>query len=448
MLRGNVFSGAAFRVTLYATAILVAVTVAMATYGYRTIQTELYGQIQGQVGTLVETLRTAHQDGGDEGLAARAKGLAAGMLRNNQYLNLFDRDGQKLIGSLNVVPDFDGWARRTVQSDTPEEFYLFATRVGTHTLVVAVRLAEIHRIEIVFIRSLAAITAFLAILFITLGYITSRLVEDKLEGMSRTLEQVGGGDTGARLKISDANDQIDRVSRRMNTHLEQLSGLMVSTKSSAAAIAHDLKRPLARALLGVDRAMDQVEAGKNPHVALEDTRAELANLTGIFETILRIARIESGHAEGLRGTVDLADLARDLGETFDVVAEESGQSLGVLVPDGAAPVRGDAGMLSQMLVNLLQNAVNYGPPGNHITLSVVQAGGQVTLSVADTGPGIALDDRDRVLTPFFRADTARTTEGNGLGLALVKSVADRHGASLTLGDNAPGLVVTAAFAAP
>jgi len=343
------------------------------------------------------------------------------------------------------VPDFNGWATKWLQCDPSGEFYMFSTQVGDHTMVVAVRLAEVHRTEVVFIRSLFAITALLAILFIGLGYATSRLVEAKLEGMSHTLEQVGGGDTDARLSVSQANDQIDRVSRRMNDHLDQLSDLMISTKSTAAAIAHDLKRPLARALLGVDRAMAQVDAEADPRDALEDTRHELSTLTGIFETILRIARIDAGHAEGLQGSVDLADLARELGETFAVVAEESGQSLTLIVPEGRVAVRGDAGMLSQMLVNLLQNAVNYGPPGNQITLSLIPGAGQVSLVIADTGPGIAEADRDRVLTPFFRADAARTTEGNGLGLALVKSVADRHRASLTLSDNAPGLVVTVSF---
>jgi len=80
------------------------------------------------------------------------------------------------------------------------------------------------------------------------------------------------------------------------------------------------------------------------------------------------------------------------------------------------------------------------------SLALARDGGDLCLCVADTGPGIAEPDRSRVLAPFFRADTTRTTEGNGLGLALVKSVADRHAATLTLSDNAPGLRVTLRFA--
>lgn len=452
MDRVNIFSGGAFRVTLYATSILVFVTVAMAAVGYRSIQAELYQQIREQIGAIVTALQTIQQTKGDAALLEEARIAATGLDRIGRSLDLFDAEGQKVVGTLLVVPDFDGWTTRDLQMDASpaatQDLYLVSARLGVHTLVVGAPLGELHRIEVAFIRILFAITAFLSILFIGLGYATSRLAQRKLDQMSDTLERVSDGQTDARLIVSSANDQIDRVSRKMNNHLDTLSALITATRFNSAAIAHDLNRPLAHALLGVDRALELVEAGADPQVALEDTRHELANLNGIFDTILRIARIDTGHAEGFSTNVDLVDLTRDLGETFQVVAEESGQFLTICVPDGSFKVRGDSGMLTQMLVNLLQNAITHGSDGNHITLSLKNDDGNVRLIVADTGPGIPEADRDRVLTAFVRLDAARTAKGNGLGLALVKSIVVRHGASLALSDNDPGLRVTVTFPHP
>ena len=105
-------------------------------------------------------------------------------------------------------------------------------------------------------------------------------------------------------------------------------------------------------------------------------------------------------------------------------------------------------MLLQMIVNLLQNAVTHGGPGNRIELRLDRADGQVRLSVTDSGPGIPPAARDAVFEPFRRLDPSRSRPGSGLGLALVRAIAERHGAAITLGDNDPGLRVEVVFPAP
>jgi len=358
MDRGNVFSGGAFRVTLYATAVLVVLCSVIAFVGYRYIQDEQLLQLRTFLSPTAEGLRLEAAENGVDEFIEQGQRLAKAFEQKARLIAVYDSTGRQIVGSPGLVPDFEGWAIRPVaigDGGEAEDYCMSATDIAGMTVVVGAALVSVHRIENTLIRTLFSITAFLAMIFIALGYGTSRVVQSKLEGIENALERVGDGDRDVRLPVFAANDQIDRVARRMNVHLDTFSGLMFATKSSAATIAHDLKRPLARALLGVDRALAQAGTGADPQAALEDTRHELANLTRIFETILRIARIDAGHGEGLKDTVDLADLARDLGETFQVVAEESGQSLTITAPDGPALVRGDAGMLSQMLVNLLHN---------------------------------------------------------------------------------------------
>jgi signal transduction histidine kinase len=99
-------------------------------------------------------------------------------------------------------------------------------------------------------------------------------------------------------------------------------------------------------------------------------------------------------------------------------------------------------LIAQVLTNLVDNAVKYTPPCGGVRVELTRSGDRAVLRVADTGPGIPAEDRDRVLQRFARLDRARSQPGNGLGLALVNAVTLQHHGRLTLGDNAPGLVVT------
>ena len=105
-------------------------------------------------------------------------------------------------------------------------------------------------------------------------------------------------------------------------------------------------------------------------------------------------------------------------------------------------VYGDRELLAQVLTNLVDNAVKYTPEGGTVRIELARGGDTALLRVADSGPGIAPDDRERVLQRFSRLDRARSQPGNGLGLALVNAVTLQHHGRLTLGDNRPGLVVT------
>ncbi len=280
------------------------------------------------------------------------------------------------------------------------------------------------------------------------GYFLSRKSLHKLEQLEMTLAQVSDGDMTARIALSPDNDQIDRIAGRMNAHLENLSRLMISTRATAAAVAHDLKSPLARAYLGLGQALARIEQGQDPRAEIEDTQAELEGMNGIFDTFLRLARIEGGADGAQFAPVDLGALLDDLAETYQMVAEDSDQNLVYERPKGSVIITGDATMLQQMVVNLLQNAVTHGGAGNQIGLTLDHAGDQVLLTVADTGPGIPEAARDAVFEPFHRLDPSRSKPGSGLGLALVRAIAERHRAHITLADNAPGLRVTVAFAEP
>ncbi len=450
MDRGNILSGAAFRTAVYG---MFAFVLSLCVLGFTAhfyIRDSLEADLKSQITSAVASLRAEYEGEGLEGLRSTLMRMSPAFRQTHRLAVLYDDTGKRIAGEPDISPDFLGWTTRRVPepgSDTAAQDYLLtAVRIADHTLIVGRDLRFVRNVESTMARALLGLGGIMTMVSVGIGYVMSRRTQAKLERVGQTLEDVAQGDMSARIALSPANDQIDRIARIMNRHLGALSELMTASKTSATSIAHDLKRPLSRALLGLERALALSEKGENPREVIEVSRDELSKLTATFETILRIARIDDAESGTQDGSVDLPALLQDLGETYAVVAEESGQSLHLDLGQGD-PLRvpGDPGMIEQLVVNLLQNAVSHGTVGNHIDLSLSRDGTGARIDIADTGPGIPEEDREKVLTAFYRCDAARASEGNGLGLALVKSIADRHAARLTLSDNAPGLKVSVKF---
>jgi signal transduction histidine kinase len=131
-------------------------------------------------------------------------------------------------------------------------------------------------------------------------------------------------------------------------------------------------------------------------------------------------------------------------DDFAPAAEDQGQTLVAEIDKGLS-ILGDPELLTQMVVNLVDNAIRHSPPGALICIEAKAVGDSLELAVVDNGPGIPSRERENVLRPFYRLEASRTTEGSGLGLSLVAAIAKRHDAKLSLGDNSPGLRVAVLF---
>ena len=169
-----------------------------------------------------------------------------------------------------------------------------------------------------------------------------------------------------------------------------------------------------------------------------------------------IARAESGQARGNMDDFDAAEVARDIQELYEPLAEDSGMSL--RVKTAPAPVHGNRELISQALANLVENAIKYGKPAgtvqplrpgaaaaaasHEIVIEARRDGDSVLLSVTDRGPGIPEADRKHAVERFVRLEASRTLPGSGLGLSLASAVATLHGGELRLGDAHPGLSAT------
>ncbi len=269
------------------------------------------------------------------------------------------------------------------------------------------------------------------------GLIGAWLASRRVEELTNTTRDVMAGDLTRRAPVRGEGDEFDALALAINAMLDRIERLMQSTRTAGDAIAHDLRSPLTRFRHRLESALEAAPNSDADREALRKALEEADRLLEMFSAVLRLARVES-NAEWRLDAVDATGILRELVEFYEPAAEEQGRSLHGEVSDGLR-LRGDAGLFTQAVSNLIENALKYTPEGGHVEVRAIQRpDGRIEVVVADDGPGIAPADRERALERFVRLDSARTTPGAGLGLSLVAAVARLHRGGLHLRDGIGG----------
>jgi signal transduction histidine kinase len=266
----------------------------------------------------------------------------------------------------------------------------------------------------------------------------------RIEEINRTTRSIMEGDLARRVPASGGGDEMDQIAVNLNAMLDRIQALMESLKRVSDDIAHDLRTPLSRLRQRLEAARGRT--GADGDAVIEQSLAEVDAILETFSALLRISQIESGARRAAFSDVSLGQIVSTVSEAYAPVAEDRGQRLDIAVA-GVPALNGDRELLTQMMANLIENSIRHCPPGVEITVDLRQEAGAPVICVADSGPGIPASEREKVFRRFYRLEASRTTAGSGLGLALVKAVADLHGASVELSDNDPGLRVIVRFPA-
>lgn len=278
------------------------------------------------------------------------------------------------------------------------------------------------------------------------GLLMSTLSLRRVDSLDRTARAIFDGDLNRRMPVRGTGDEFDRLAASLNRMLDRMSTLMEGLRQVSTDVAHDLRTPLARLRQRLED-FDRSELTAEQRRSLSSAVAEVDAILEIFAGLIQIAQVEAGSIRRRFTDVDLGAVAAEVGEIYHVIAEGAGHSLDVSVDDDAV-VKGNRQLLVQLIVNLIENAINHSPAGTAITLSVADRAGQAVLTVADNGPGIPLDERNRVFKRFYRLDRSRSTPGTGLGLTLVAAIAELHATEIVLSDNMPGSRFTLTFPTP
>ncbi|HEX2655947.1 MAG TPA: ATP-binding protein [Xanthobacteraceae bacterium] len=363
------------------------------------------------------------------------------------------------IGSLAPgVLNKSGWAetlyRRLDDSEGADHQALVRIfqMAGGFRLLVGRDLDERERLLEIIISAGRWSIALVIVLGLAGGFFVTRRVLKRIDAMTGTTQTIMAGDLSGRLPVAGTGDELDRLAENLNMMLARIEILMRGLKEVSDNIAHDLKTPLTRLRNRCEAALRAAKSEDDYRSALESTIEESDGLIRTFNALLMIARAESAEFPEATEAFDAAEIARDVGELYEPLAEEKGIALRVeaLKP---MPTEGNRELISQALVNLIDNAIKYAKPEHtlakqvtaEIKIAAEEEGDHILLTVADHGPGIPEADRARAIERFVRLEQSRSQPGSGLGLSLASAVARLHRGELRLEDNNPGLRATLAL---
>ncbi len=450
----------AFRLATVQIVVFAALTALL--IGYVSVRTNalLTRQIDATIDAEISSLADAYQRGGIRQLVftveARTRRPGASL-----YM-VADTSGRTLVGNvadlpLSILGLPDGEQTLITYRRLDEEgarTYQALVRVftlpGGFRLLVGRDVGE--RLEFQAVIRDAALAA-LAVMLVTglaSWLFVGRSALKRVEEMAETARGIMSGDLHRRLQVTGTRDEFDNLAGSLNDMLARIEALMTGLKEVSDNIAHDLKTPLTRLRNRLETVLIDENAGREEmREAMAAALADADLLIGVFEALLRIARVEAGAPGESFEPVDAAAVAAEVGELYEPVVEEAGGRLAVEAA-GPLTVSGNRALIAQALANLLDNALKYGAPAAgapSVRLVAAAAPGEVRLTVADNGPGIPAADRARATERFVRLDGSRSRPGSGLGLALVHAVARLHGGRLILEDARPGLAATLALPA-
>ena len=317
---------------------------------------------------------------------------------------------------------------------------------GGFRLLVGRDLEDREALRGMMLRALLTSLGWLVLIGTAGGIFVAMRVLRRVDAMSASAQTIMSGDLSQRLPRTGSGDELDRLATSLNAMLERIGELMKGLQEVSDNIAHDLKTPLTRLRNGVDEALRTAQSSDGYRACLEKVVEESEGLIRVFNALLMIARLESGAAQEAMQDFDVAEVARDVAELYDAVAEEQGVML-TLDVDAPLMMRGGRELIGQALANLVDNAIKHGQPQDSdaqvvVNIAARRMGNRIELTVADRGPGVAAQDRARVLERFMRLEGSRSRPGSGLGLSLASAVARLHHGALRLDDNEPGLRVT------
>ncbi len=425
---------------------------------YETLQQRVLSRIDDALLERYALIGAAFEGGGIERVLELSRGPELLPMRSSLGFFLADPEGERIGGNVPVAPMHEGWSvvrGFELGTESGHDQYRFLTvPLGDYTLSLGKSLGPLTEMRDVAGHCLLlmfAVSTTLALMFA--AFIAQRL-RRRTEGWSGALERLAGGNLAMRLPISPAQDSIDDMALTVNAALERLARNVDAMRGVSTAIAHDLKTPLNRLYIHLEEAVADIGALDTSRLerSLDEAIEEARHINQTFEALLRVSQIESGARRKRFEHFDLTEVLRTVGEIYEPVVEESCTALRLgFDPTGSLPMYGDRELVMQLVVNLVENAVHHcGRTGDHPEAGVIEiAGGRrdghVWLSVNDRGPGVPEAEREKVLQRLYRMENSRSTRGTGLGLSLVKAVADLHCGRVVLSDNAPGLRFEVSF---
>ena len=300
------------------------------------------------------------------------------------------------------------------------------------------------------------VAAGVVILALLLGFVLSWSVIGPIQRIDSRLAAIASGEFSGRVDVTN-RDELGALASNVNRMNDELQRLYLELETTSqhkseflANMSHELRTPL-NAIIGFSQVLREEMFGDvnaKQEEYLDDILASAYHLLSLINDVLDLSKVEAGHIELEMQPFSLRDalesgvvMVRERASDADVRVELS-------VDPAIDPVEGDERRIRQVVFNLLANAVKFTPSGGAVDVSASRSNGEVRISIADTGPGVAVEDRERIFQEFQQTDAGvALREGTGLGLALSKRLVELHGGRIWV-DSELGVGSTFVFTLP
>jgi len=435
------------RAALVSLAFSLLIAVPVLAFVYHQTDTLFEQRIRDRIDVRQRNLLDGYRSGGTKGLLrVIQEELDTGLVRNGAIL-LVDSSNRKIAGNIAAWPPplqtGTDWVEIRLYPEGSRQAVLYALRTlqlpTGERLLLGSNVEDRERMRASLLEALIGALLLAIPLGLIGGAIVLRVTERHAREVGKVAARIAAGDFSHRLDEEAEGQEFGMIAAAINAMLERIEELVEQLRLVTDSLAHDLRSPLTRMRANIEKAAGYA-AAEPEQQALEAISTDIDRLLRVISATLEISRAEAGMGRQQFEDFDLNEMIRSICEIYQPVVEERGLSLEF---HGASdlPYVGNRQMIGRAVANLMDNALKYGADGGGIELGVNEKGDHIEIVVSDRGAGIPAELREDAMRKYRRLEEARTTDGSGLGLAMVRAVARLHGGDLVLEDNDPGLRV-------
>ena len=255
--------------------------------------------------------------------------------------------------------------------------------------------------------------------------------QKRVEEVNQRVQRIIAGDLRERLPHRNVDEPFSKLAVIVNGMLDEMETMIHALAGVGNDIAHDLRTPLTRARLSLERGRTNARTLEQLQAVADKAIAGIDQSLAIITALLRLAEIENSRRSAGFGSVALDEMLREVFDIYEPIAENKKIDLRVDVRHRLS-VRADRDLLFEAVANLVDNAIKFTPEGGKVEIELLRGDHETIVRVTDTGCGISEQEREAVLRRFYRSDKIRNTPGVGLGLNLVAAIVKLHGFRLAI----------------
>ncbi len=281
--------------------------------------------------------------------------------------------------------------------------------------------------------------------FLGARLIAGDIIQD-VAAIRDALMAVGRGEAGVRI-VTDSRDELAQLAGAANAMIDDLAAQAAARDQSesarrnlVAAVSHDLRTPITSLRLLADAVSDDIVDGELRQAYLARMRTHIDALSALIDDLFELSRLEAGDINWSLERVALGELVGETVEAMRLEAEAKGVAVTANVPETLTPARANPEKIQRVLFNLIQNAIRHTPADGSVVVRAEPVDAGIEVEIADSGDGIAPEERDQVFNAFYRggSQAARASNGAGLGLAVARAIVEAHGGRIWLADSSGG----------